>query len=201
MEGMSHEPRNDQQTVTSAGYSSASIPNDMQRQLESNLQLQGAVAIQDDLVSDVFISIKKLQTAGIRFWILTGDKADTAEAIALTAGVIDPSKDLVRLTAANLVTTSSQSLGDTLKSVLKEYSESNSHNSILVDESVMDVVFGDVRSESTEDPETTTEGPSLKQLFLGCLCNSQSVIIARMRKDQKQAITMELKEYGKLVGF
>ena len=87
MEGMSSAPIHDQETVTRAGYSS-SVPRDMHRQLETNLQLHGAVAIQDDLVSDVFISIKKLQTAGVRFWILTGDKADTAEAIALAAGVI-----------------------------------------------------------------------------------------------------------------
>ena len=200
MEGMSSAPIHDQETVTRAGYSS-SVPSDMQRQLETNLQLHGAVAIQDDLVSDVFISIKKLQTAGVRFWILTGDKADTAEAIALAAGVIDPSQELVRLTAANLLTSSSQSLRDTLLEVLTEYSESNSHNSILVDESVMDVVFEDGPSESAEAQGVNTDAPSLKRLFLGCLCSSQSVIIARMRKDQKQALTMQLKEYGKLVGF
>lgn len=47
------------------------------------MNLQGAVAIQDDLAHDVYYSIKRLQAAGIRFWILTGDKADTAEAIAV----------------------------------------------------------------------------------------------------------------------
>lgn len=164
-----------------------------------NLHLQGAVAIQDDLVSDVFISVKKLQTAGVRFWILTGDKADTAEAIALTAGVIDPSQELLRLTATNLLTDSSRSLYDTLLEVLKDYSERNSHNSILVDESVMDVVFKDSHSDSEESQDVITEPPSLRQLFLGCLCSSQSVIIARMRKDQKQIITMQLREYGKMV--
>ena len=47
------------------------------------MNLQGAVAIQDDLAHDVYYSIKRLQAAGIRFWILTGDKADTAEAIVV----------------------------------------------------------------------------------------------------------------------
>ena len=65
----------------------------------------------------------------------------------------------------------------------------------------MDVVFEDGPSESAEAQGVNTDAPSLKRLFLGCLCSSQSVIIARMRKDQKQAITMQLKEYGKLVGF
>ena len=54
-----------------------------QERIEKDMNLQGAVAIQDDLAHDVYYSIKRLQAAGIRFWILTGDKADTAEAIAV----------------------------------------------------------------------------------------------------------------------
>ena len=37
-------------------------------------------------------------------------------------------------------------------------------------------------------------------LFLQCLCDAPSVIIARMRKDQKQAITHALKEFGRKGG-
>lgn len=60
-----------------------------QEQLEQGLTLQGAAAIQDDLVKDVCLSVRRLQAAGIRFWILTGDKPDTAEAIAVRFGERD----------------------------------------------------------------------------------------------------------------
>lgn len=43
----------------------------------------------------------------------------------------------------------------------------------------MDVVFEDGPSESAEAQGVNTDAPSLKRLFLGCLCSSQSVIIAR----------------------
>jgi P-type E1-E2 ATPase len=55
----------------------------LQLELEKNLRIEGAVAIQDDLADGVCGSISKIQSAGIHFWILTGDKADTAEAIAV----------------------------------------------------------------------------------------------------------------------
>ena len=72
-----------QEVVESSGYSSNTLPLSLQERIEKDMNLQGAVAIQDDLVHDVYYSIKRLQAAGIRFWILTGDKADTAEAIAV----------------------------------------------------------------------------------------------------------------------
>ena len=92
------------------------MPERYPQQLEKDLFLQGAVAIQDDLVHNVFLSIKRFQAAGIRFWILTGDKADTAEAIGVVdspsinaqraAGVVDPSTPMLRLTKAFFVISS-----------------------------------------------------------------------------------------------
>lgn len=72
-----------QQSIESSGYTSSCFPLSFQERIEQGMVLQGAIAIQDDLVRDVYYSVKKLQTAGIRFWILTGDKADTAKAIGV----------------------------------------------------------------------------------------------------------------------
>lgn len=49
------------------------------------------------------------------------------------------------------------------------------------------------------DPSIDSIDPSiehLQTLFFDCLCNAESVIISRMRKDQKQQITFKLKEYS-----
>ena len=127
-----------EQTLLSAGSSASSVPESLQRQLEADQRLEGAIAIQDDLAADVFISIRKLQAAGIRFWILTGDKADTAEAIAFAAGVVHPTQHLVRLTARSLQAVGS--LACALRETLESLSEEDSY-SVLVDEFVMDCVF------------------------------------------------------------
>ena len=79
------------------------------------------------------------------------------------------------------------SLAERVAHVLTEWEERGVAASILVDEFVLDAVFG---SDAESDEE-------LRTLFLRSLCSAQSVIIARMRKDQKQEIAHQLKEYGK----
>eukprot|EP00965_Chrysotila_dentata_P058636 1945793-Pleurochrysis_carterae.AAC.1 len=47
---------------------------DLQRQMESDLVLQGASAIEDKLQDGVPEILRDLRTAGIKVWMLTGDK-------------------------------------------------------------------------------------------------------------------------------
>jgi phospholipid-translocating ATPase len=46
--------------------------------LEQNLCLLGATAIEDRLQDGVPETIKDLKTAGIKIWVATGDKLETA---------------------------------------------------------------------------------------------------------------------------
>lgn len=73
-----------------------------------------------------------------------------------------------------------------LTSLLTDYQERSIHDSILVDERVIDRVLKDSSAESN----------TLHSLFLQCLLKADSVIISRMRKDQKQLVTTTLKEYS-----
>ncbi|KAK8814717.1 hypothetical protein WA556_006756, partial [Blastocystis sp. ATCC 50177/Nand II] len=107
----------------------ATVPAEAQEQLEQGLTLQGAAAIQDDLVKDVCLSVRRLQATGIRFWILTGDKPDTAEAIALAAGVAEPTTPFLRLTRAQLQRNASQEIASSSPSQLSSVTSSPSHSS------------------------------------------------------------------------
>jgi len=51
---------------------------DLQAEIEQNLQLVGATAIEDKLQDEVDITISKLKESGIKVWVLTGDKVETA---------------------------------------------------------------------------------------------------------------------------
>ena len=48
--------------------------NDMYEEVESDMQLLGVTAIEDKLQDGVPKSIANLQSAGIKIWVLTGDK-------------------------------------------------------------------------------------------------------------------------------
>ena len=158
------------------------------------------------------ITIKQFQAAGIHVWILTGDKAITAEAIARSAGLVDSTQPILRLT-----TDDCDHLNPTcLEEILLDYNQRNTHEPILVDEYLIDLVFSSQSStiplqdaQSGEHPGESSSISSgenasrntLHNIFLQSLCNAQAVIIARMRKDQKQMITRQLKKYGKQVEY
>ena len=51
---------------------------ELQEMIEIDFELLGATAIEDKLQDDVGIAITSLKEAGIKFWVLTGDKIETA---------------------------------------------------------------------------------------------------------------------------
>ncbi|KAI8840520.1 hypothetical protein BC829DRAFT_420794 [Chytridium lagenaria] len=75
---------------------SSALQNRVQRmaevaeEIEQNLMLLGATAIEDRLQDGVPETIEKLRRAGIKVWMLTGDKTETAINIGHTCSIIRP---------------------------------------------------------------------------------------------------------------
>ncbi|CAK9441329.1 uncharacterized protein LODBEIA_P51980 [Lodderomyces beijingensis] len=67
-------------------------------QLENNLELIGATAIEDKLQEGVSEAIVKLRRAGIKLWMLTGDKRETAINIGYSCRLIKDYSTVVILT-------------------------------------------------------------------------------------------------------
>ena len=63
----------------------------LSKDIEDDLILLGAVAIEDKLEDKVPETIKRLIDANIKIWMLTGDKIETSESVGLSAGLIKPS--------------------------------------------------------------------------------------------------------------
>lgn len=60
------------------------------QRLEHDLEILGVAAIEDRLQDGVPETIETLRKAGINFWMLTGDKQDTAIQIALSCNFVSP---------------------------------------------------------------------------------------------------------------
>ena len=56
--------------------------------IETNLDLVGATAIEDMLQDKVAETIRTLREAGIKLWVLTGDKIETAINIGFSCNLI-----------------------------------------------------------------------------------------------------------------
>ena len=71
-------------------------------ELEQDLKYLGSTAIEDLLQEEVPQTIKDLMNAGIKIWVLTGDKQETAIEIGKLCNLID-------LSTMDLIVLSSQS--------------------------------------------------------------------------------------------
>lgn len=56
--------------------------------LEQDLELLGLTGVEDRLQRDVKTSIELLRNAGIKIWMLTGDKVETAKCVSISARLI-----------------------------------------------------------------------------------------------------------------
>ena len=66
----------------------SNLINKCYEEIETNLTLIGATVVEDKLQDKVPETIRDLRLAGIKIWVLTGDKIDTAENIALSCNLI-----------------------------------------------------------------------------------------------------------------
>jgi len=62
---------------------------DVSAEIETDMQLVGSTAIEDRLQEDVAKTIVSLKDAGIKFWVLTGDKIETAIQIGYATGLLN----------------------------------------------------------------------------------------------------------------
>jgi phospholipid-transporting ATPase len=58
-------------------------------EIEVNLELVGSTAIEDKLQDEVADTIQFMKKTGIKVWVLTGDKIETAINIGISAGLLD----------------------------------------------------------------------------------------------------------------
>eukprot|EP00636_Phaeomonas_parva_P016743 CAMPEP_0118850950 /NCGR_PEP_ID=MMETSP1163-20130328/572_1 /TAXON_ID=124430 /ORGANISM="Phaeomonas parva, Strain CCMP2877" /LENGTH=1437 /DNA_ID=CAMNT_0006783195 /DNA_START=226 /DNA_END=4539 /DNA_ORIENTATION=+ len=63
-------------------------------EIERDVLVAGATAIEDRLQDEVPETIASLAPAGVKLWVLTGDKRETAENIGYSARVLRPGMDL-----------------------------------------------------------------------------------------------------------
>lgn len=72
----------------SLGDRNAAAANVISQHLEVELELLGVTGVEDKLQEDVKMTIELLRNAGIKIWMLTGDKIETATCIAISTKLV-----------------------------------------------------------------------------------------------------------------
>lgn len=73
----------------------------LQDEIESNLTVVGATAIEDKLQDEVGETIHAFKEAGIKVWVLTGDKTETAINIGFSCKLLDKSQKIFKIDVEN----------------------------------------------------------------------------------------------------
>lgn len=94
--------------------------------IENELELLGVTAVEDRLQDNVPHTIKFLRDAGIRLWVLTGDKRETAENIGYSSHLLDDSMLVIQVQCE-----SATELHERLSKILRECSPPSSRDSKL----------------------------------------------------------------------
>jgi len=70
--------------------------------LEQNLELVGLTGVEDKLQEDVRATLEVLRNAGIKIWMLTGDKRETATCIAISSKLAAREHSIHQMACSNL---------------------------------------------------------------------------------------------------
>lgn len=92
--------------------------------LETDVELLGLTGVEDKLQKDVKTSIELLRNAGIKIWMLTGDKVETAKCVAISAKLIARGQYVHQVTKVHLADYAMSQL---------EYLVSNHNLCLLID--------------------------------------------------------------------
>ena len=68
-------------------------------EIESNLELIGVAGSADKMQEDVHSCISDFKAAGIKVWIVTGDKDSTARAVGYQSGILSQDREILHLTS------------------------------------------------------------------------------------------------------
>lgn len=110
--------------------------------IEYDLELLGVTAVEDKLQENVPNTIKFLRDAGIRLWVLTGDKRETAENIGYSSHLLDETMAVMHIQCE-----SAAELHERLSKILSECSPPSPRDSKLGE-----LLSGANRSRDDEDP-------------------------------------------------
>ncbi|CAG8516246.1 374_t:CDS:10 [Acaulospora colombiana] len=179
-------------------------------QIEKNLTLLGATAIEDRLQDGVPECIATLKRAGIKIWVLTGDKMETAISIGFSTCLLSRDMNLIIIRGGAYGETGSAY--DQMRSAVEKFFPTD--EAIL--ESMKSVQAPPVSSFSnTPRPSTSHHGdhaliidgvalkyaleePWSRNLFLDLACRCKGVICCRVSPLQKAKV-VELVKKGKEV--
>ncbi|KAL4463532.1 hypothetical protein ABPG72_014935 [Tetrahymena utriculariae] len=164
-------------------------------EMEKDLILLGGTGINDRLQDDVEYTLKNLKTAGIKVWMLTGDKVETAQNIAQQCNLTNSSTDLVMLNFDKFDETAETLIDEYYNKIGKsDYSVLITGYSLYAVDSHFNPLNIIRISQSNTLTNNRTKTLNSRQKLLQILVNSQTVIACKVTPRQKAELVSFVKK-------
>uniref|UniRef100_A0A8C2C8G1 Phospholipid-transporting ATPase n=1 Tax=Cyprinus carpio TaxID=7962 RepID=A0A8C2C8G1_CYPCA len=148
-------------------------------QVETGMSLIGATAVEDRLQEEAAETMEALQGAGMKVWVLTGDKMETAKSTCYACRLFQRGTELLELT---LRTLEDERLKREEK--LRDWSTANQDYGFIIDGATLSIVM---------NPQHEVDASQYKSLFLQICQNCTAVLCCRMAPLQKAQIVKMVK--------
>uniref|UniRef100_A0A1A8PNA1 Phospholipid-transporting ATPase n=1 Tax=Nothobranchius rachovii TaxID=451742 RepID=A0A1A8PNA1_9TELE len=159
--------------------------------IERDLVLLGATAVEDRLQEKAADTIESLHKAGIKVWVLTGDKMETAAATCYASKLFRRSTQILELTKKR---TEEQSLHDVLFELNRTVLRQRSISGLSVD--CLDfglIIDGATLSAVLKSNQEGGGHGNYREVFLEICRNCSAVLCCRMAPLQKAQIVKLIK--------
>ncbi|CAL9730539.1 probable phospholipid-transporting ATPase Dnf3p [Monosporozyma unispora] len=151
--------------------------NEVGGDIENNLTILGATAIEDKLQDGVTEAIEKIKRAGIKMWMLTGDKRETAINIGYSCKLIYDYSTVV------ILTTDDANIVSKMNAISQEISAGNMAHCVIV---IDGATLGSFESN-----------PTLMSVFVELCTKTDSVICCRSSPSQKAIMVSNIRNANK----
>ncbi|KAL2534070.1 putative phospholipid-transporting ATPase 4 [Abeliophyllum distichum] len=156
--------------------------------MERDLILVGATAVEDKLQKGVPQCIDKLAQAGLKIWVLTGDKMETAINIGFSCSLLRQGMKQICITATNEATSGQDPEKSVKENILMQITNASQMVKLEKDPHAAFalIIDGKTLTYALED--------DMKHQFLNLAVNCASVICCRVSPKQKALVTRLVKE-------
>ncbi|XP_059588859.1 phospholipid-transporting ATPase IG isoform X2 [Alligator mississippiensis] len=168
--------------------------------IEANMHLIGATAVEDKLQEQAAETIEALHAAGMKVWVLTGDKMETAKSTCYACRLFQTNTELLELTTKTVG--HSERKEDRLHELLMEYRKRllqdfpknrggrkrswmlNQEYGLIIDGSTLSLIL---------NPSQDSSSSNYKTIFLQICLKCTAVLCCRMAPLQKAQIVRMVK--------
>ena len=156
--------------------------NALYDEIENNFKLIGSTAIEDELQDNVDETIRNMMLTGMRIWMLTGDKLDTAKNIAISCNLFQKGMPIIEIEEH----LSKEDLKDVLNSKLRDinFNDENINYGLLIASEELEKIFSD---------------NNLLSLFYELSVNCLSVVCSRVSPKQKGQVVNLIRQTEKAI--